>query len=169
MVFWGFLGGFFGWVFYFQPWSQGSGPPPCRTRWPPPTACFPWATRRWCSPSWPPSSATGPGPRRGGPRPDRSLMEVKSSEFKKLHFNPLVKMSSWSSVNCWCPDVHGSTLFCPVLRIRRNWFRVRFQHFRLNAILHLDPNPGFWWPKIEGGKIAAERKKFDIFLIKNCY
>ncbi len=40
-------------------------------------------------------------------------------------------------------------------------FRIRTQHFRLNT----DPDPGFWWPKIERKKLQWEN--FFFFWMKN--
>ncbi len=43
-----------------------------------------------------------------------------------------------------------------------HWVLIRIQHFWLNGT---DPDPGFWWPKIEK---KYSWKKIYIFLIKNC-
>jgi hypothetical protein len=48
-----------------------------------------------------------------------------------------------------------------VFRIRIHWARIRIQQFRLNT----DPDPGFWWPKIE--KNFLLNQKFIYFISKS--
>ncbi len=80
-----------------------------------------------------------------------------------INFSTVSEKSTDFCFICFSVPWHQKCITQPVLlfRIRIHRFRILIKLIRLNT----NPDPGFWWPKIE---IISNGKKIIISVIINC-